>query len=147
MAERTTALYHFTQLRRGTDIAAFGVTDGGLPIQLPYGTWAMVPGFQWLTEDPDWRAQGWNTNHDGAIEDRTELRFTIVIPRGFRQGLKRWNAFALTVLRLPEATLQAFNAEGGSLWWLYQGAIVAEWITDCERRPSGILHALGRTRQ
>lgn len=120
-------VYHFSQAARIESILRDGISRG----MIPTISYALIPGYQWLTVDPSWTAQGWNTNHAGYIPDRTAVRFTVIIPPSHTARLIAWNGFARCVLGWPSEYLRNFNAEGGSEgtpWRIYQGRIRAAWI-------------------
>jgi hypothetical protein len=121
-------VYHFSQAARITSILREGIRRGCIPT--PAGD--LITGYQWMTVDPRWSAQGWNTNHAGYIPDRIAVRFTVVIPPTHAGRLMAWNEYARCVLRWPLEFLRNFNAEGnsdGKPWRIYQGRIRAAWIT------------------
>ena len=132
-------LYHYTGLDHLEGIRRDGLTLGMLPLWAA-GGWQIRRGYQWLTDDPNWK-QGWATDQIGACGDRTSVRVAVEVPESERRNLFRWNTFALAVLGLDRHALDSFNAAGGSdgqSWWVYRGPIPVDWLREWESKPEAL---------
>lgn len=132
-------LYHYTAAHHAVEIAYSGaISGGGVPICSPDGVYAvgLVPGWQWLTSDPDW-SQAWATREAIGC-DRTECRLVVAIPLLDRTRLYRWDDVAHR-FGYTEPIARRFAEIGGGkrsdLWYVFAGAIPSGWIVDLEYRP------------
>lgn len=153
-------LFQYTALHHVTEIWKHGAIDkGGIPVPDASGKFLAghVPGWQWLTDDPEWH-QSWATQITLHC-DRTECRMVLEIPVLELHRLKRWDAVAAE-FGYPPDLAKAFAEIGGgtvhsvagtstpstsSHWFVFQGPIPITWIVGLERRPA---HAkVGRTKR
>ena len=80
-------LYHFTPRHRLEPVLRHGLSRGLTPIVIG-GKLVRIPGYQWLTTNPDFR-QSWN---DASLLpfDRTAYRIQLAVPRSAAPQLLPW---------------------------------------------------------
>ena len=116
-------------------IQRLGIRHGGLVLPV---SGRIIRGVQWLTDDDNW-AQPWATQHIVHC-DRSETRFSVVIPKSARKHLFPWRYLREGLSEKDVAELEM--TPGGEHWWLYFGNIPAGWIRGLEQRPVGILRTV-----
>ncbi len=95
--------------------------------------WTLRRGYQWLTDEDSWQ-QIWATRNHISV-DRTEVRFTVAIPKASRDRLIRWRDLATT---LPPLWVETLARPGDEHWFIYRGNIPAGWLRRRESRPGAI---------
>ncbi|WP_435016675.1 hypothetical protein TA3x_004248 [Tundrisphaera sp. TA3] len=118
-------LYHYTSWVHGFYIAKEGITRGECPV-----TKDLVLDFPNLTSDTNVGNQKWNA---GGMLNKGALRFPVDIPDG-DDKLISWRDLT-TRHKMDKATYRHYDALGGygaKNWWIYQGAIPKEWLSDVE---------------
>lgn len=119
-------LYHFCPEHMLDSIEKEGLTKGKLPVMLDGGM-AFFDGCQWLTEEPDQKAQSWATQKLLPYS-RTAVRLSIWIPK---KHLKHLVKAADLVSILPKESKAIITEWAGSeMWHVFLGRIPAKWITD-----------------
>jgi len=116
-------LYHFTSPLHVEGCRKEGICKGSIPLSIE-GKIGLLPGWQWLTTNPDFN-QGWaNTEYTTLPYDRTAFRLTVVIPKTAQKKLFKWLDICN---RLPIDS--HFNAYGGpENWYVFRGRIKPSWI-------------------
>jgi hypothetical protein len=132
-------LYHFASPLHVDGCLKNGIIKGVIPIYKD-GKYGFIPGFQWLTSNPEFHQEGANTEYTTLPYDRTEYRLTVVIPKAARDRLFRW----LDICdKLPIG--EAMNAYGDpENWFVFQGRIKSGWIRRVERKE--VAHEANHTR-
>lgn len=122
-------LYHFTSSLHVDGCLKNGIIKGVIPIYKG-GKYGLIPGFQWLTSNPEFHQEWANTEYTTLPYDRTEYRLTVVIPKAARDRLFRW----LDICdKLPID--EAMNAYGDpENWFVFQGRIKPGWIRRVEQK-------------
>ena len=122
-------LYHFTSPLHVDGCLKNGIIKGVIPIYKD-GKYGLIPGFQWLTSNPEFHQEWANTEYTTLPYDRTEYRLTVVIPKAARDRLFRW----LDICdKLPID--EAMNAYGDpENWFVFQGRIKPGWIRRVEQK-------------
>jgi hypothetical protein len=132
-------LYHYTAKHHAEGIIRDRSIHGGvIPVPDAGGEYlaGTVPGWQWLTSDPAWR-QSWATQLKHNC-DRTEVRFTVAIPLLELHRLQRWDKVAADYGYDAELARKFREIGGGtdsSQWFIFRGAIPADWIVGFDERP------------
>ena len=120
-------LYHYTGTEHVRGIQLEGIRKGGWYWQ----DGSMINGVQWLTTDPDWR-QSWATMQITHC-DRSEARFSIVIPKHHRNKLLPWKKAAIQ-LGATEGYIREFERPGHEHWFVFFGSIPRGWLRSLELR-------------
>ena len=124
-------LYHFAPAHMVEGIVRHGLTKGGV---LSPDQRAIRMGWQWLTDDPSWDAQGWATQHHISYS-RTAARFEVLVPESERSHLHRWVSVA-PLMGYPDWWLDEFHSVGGSEhWYIFGGQIKPKWLSKPVYRP------------
>ncbi len=137
-------LFHFCPAHALTGIQTHGISKGVLPwnermeLDLRNRKEVLVPGFvpgwQWLTENPDWE-QEWARPQPGAMFRKDEFRLTVVIPPaiGGEAQLVRWDA--IDAKNAPDSRVYINSFADHRFWWLFRGSIRPAWILATDRNP------------
>jgi hypothetical protein len=124
-------LYHFTSPLHVESCKKNGLTRGVIPL-LVNGKIAILPGYQWLTANPDFNQSWANTEYTTLPYDRTAFRLTVVIPKKTAQGqLFKWldlcHKFPID---------EYLNAYGDpENWHIFKGKIKPSWIRAIDKKP------------
>ena len=122
-------LYHFTSPLHVDGCLKNGIIKGVIPIYKD-GKYGLIPGFQWLTLNPDFQQEWANTKYSTLSYDRTEYRLTVVIPKTARDRLFKWLDICDS-LPIDEA----MNAYGDpENWYIFEGRIKPSWIRKVEKK-------------
>ena len=122
-------LYHFTSSLHVEGCIKQGINRGLIPI-CKGGRLGLIPGFQWLTLNPDFQQEWANTKYSTLSYDRTEYRLTVVIPKTARDRLFKWLDICDS-LPIDEA----MNAYGDpENWYIFEGRIKPSWIRKVEKK-------------
>ena len=116
-------LYHFTSALHVEGCIKEGINKGSIPLY-KNGKFGLLPGWQWLTESPDFKQVWANTEFTTLPYDRTAFRLTVIIPKTAQKQLFRWldicNKFPID---------RHLNAYGGpENWHVFRGRIKPSWI-------------------
>jgi hypothetical protein len=124
-------LYHFTSPLHVKGCTKEGINKGSIPLYKD-GRYGLLPGWQWLTSNPDFNQQWANTEFSTLPYDRTEYRLTVVIPKAARDRLFRW----LDICdKLPiNETMNAYGDPDN--WYVFQGRIKPGWIRQVEQKEA-----------
>ncbi len=124
-------LYHFTSPIHVEGCIKEGINKGSIPLYKD-GRYGLLPGWQWLTSNPDFNQQWANTEFSTLPYDRTAHRLTIVIPKTAKNRLHKW----LDICgKLPID--QHLNAYGDpDNWYVFQGRIKPGWIRQVEQKEA-----------
>lgn len=116
--------YHFTAKRFLPAIQREGLTHGRMLKSI--APLSFIDNKQWLTKNPDFN-QEWAHGTGRLPYKRNEVRLTVNIPLEKLTHCKPWTQMQFLV---PEVAkdLSAFGDPEN--WFIYQGRIPAEWITD-----------------
>jgi hypothetical protein len=130
-------LYHFCSRHHLDDIQREGITLGRLvwrwerPNPPEY-----VGPLQWLTRNPDFKAQGWcSTAEQGSRLPycRNDYRLTIELPEELRENAIDWRVYCDMHHPPLAETLNA--APGWMDWVIYDGMIPIECVKKIDRHP------------
>ena len=133
-------LYHFTAFALINKIRSEGLTKGALPWnERRDGSCELRPGFQWLTSDPEWFAQGWCLMGNLPYA-RNSYRIAVRVPDQYWGRVIRWTDMAG---KFRPDSAEVLNKLGGdtSKWYLYAGKIPPHWFLAVDRNPHEALRA------
>ena len=124
-------LYHFTSALHVEGCIKEGINKGSIPLY-KNGKFGLLPGWQWLTESPDFKQVWANTEFTTLPYDRTAFRLTVIIPKTAQKQLFRWldicNKFPID---------RHLNAYGDpENWFVFQGRIKPGWIRQVEQKET-----------
>jgi len=131
-------LYHFTSPFHVEGCCKEGIRKGSIPIR-HNGRIGLLPNWQWLTSNPDFKQEWANTEFSTLPYDRTAFRITVVIPKTAIQRLHKW----LDVCdRLPiDPCMNEFGDPEN--WYVFRGRIKPGWIRQVEEKGKGLLKRIG----
>lgn len=128
-------VYHFCCGHDMRGIRSQGITEGQIVGERSYrekrrSKWQnlFIPGWQWVTLDPDRERQSWATNYMIKI-DRLEYRWTVEIPEKEEDSLYDREGLS----KLYPGTEELFDGWAGSEnWRVFRGKIPKYWLTKLE---------------
>lgn len=119
-------LYHFTAKRFLKSIKHEGLTRGVMLKNINPPEFLLNK--QWLTKKAEFD-QGWSIGTGRLQYKRNEVRLTIEIPHDERINLKPWTQMKFLV-PLVANELEDSDLADPENWYIYQGRIKPEWITE-----------------
>lgn len=127
-------LYHFTAARFIDRIKSEGITLGAVLVGMADGKPQIQTGLIWLTANPDFYAQTWNSRLTIKY-DRAAYRITVEIPPSHQRRVLNWPLFCLGRVSRPIA--QVLNSYGDpENWRLFEGVIPPEWFRAIDAKPT-----------
>lgn len=124
-------LYHFTSPIHVEGCKKEGINRGSIPLYKD-GRHGLLPGWQWLTSNPDFGQEWANKEHSTLPYDRTAYRLTVVIPKTSKNRLHKWLDICGS---LPiDKHLNAFGDPEN--WYVFQGRIKPGWIRQVEQKEA-----------
>lgn len=115
-------LYHFTAAHLWPAIKLQGLRRGVIP---DYGEHKLIPGYQWLTRNPDW-SQAWDVSYLLPYR-RNAVRITVKVPQAHAQDLRPW----LGLAQLFPETASVLNGYGDpENWFVFSGNIPRGWFRE-----------------
>ena len=129
-------VYHFCCDRDMRGIRSQGITEGCIVGEQSYQQkqrtkWInyKIPGWQWVTLNPDRQQQSWATRHLIKI-DRLEYRWTVDIPDREMDSLFDRER----LMKLYPGTENLFDGWAGSEHWrVFRGKIPKYWLKKLDR--------------
>jgi hypothetical protein len=124
-------LYHFTPRHRLEPILRHGLSRGLTPVVIG-GKLVRIPGYQWLTTNPDFR-QSWN---DASLLpfDRTAYRIQLAVPRSAAPQLLPWPNWKA---ELGARMMPGFDSHcDPKNWVVFKGTAPPTWFTHIMPNPN-----------
>jgi hypothetical protein len=131
-------LYHFTASHLLPAILEKGLTKGVIPWTMDaQGRVGFVPGWQWLTVDPDWMQSWARPKASSAITvRRDEVRITVAIPPQALDARRLLKWEDLDRLYRPKSNEFIRSHPEWRYWRVFYGPISPKWFLAVERNPT-----------
>lgn len=122
--------YHFTAERFLMSILREGITRGVMVKSMNPPSFLFKK--QWVTVNPDFE-QAWSKGTGRLPYKRNEVRLTVEIPDNKEINCKPWSQMKFLTPEVADDLSRFGDPEN---WWIYQGEIRPEWISEVTRKDS-----------
>jgi len=122
-------LYHFTAAHLLPRVKREGLTLGRIPWRKG-GKTVLVPGYQWLTSNPEFDQSWCNVRYSSLPYDRLAYRITVMIPRDHLPCLLPW----LDVCQKNEMKDVLNDFGDPENWYVFKGRIKPGWFREVVSR-------------